>query len=226
MKKRRIMVNCGTCGASLERRPSDFKHPAQVSYCNPKCATVALTTIRMEAKKRKARSKRVVPQQPKKYRLIGLGGDNFAEVDIKDFKWLDTSIWRMNTGGYATRDGNPRRMHRAIAAKILGRSLARNEQVDHADGNRLNNRRANLRVVTNQQNGFNKKPYIGTSHYKGVFWNKQKGKWAAALSLTESNAKRKYHVGFFAQELDAALAYDVAAIQLFGQHAYLNLIGR
>lgn len=68
-------------------------------------------------------------------------------------------------------------MHR----QILGLPLRDVRQSDHINGDRLDNRRANLRVVTNAQNSQNKTRLNSnnTSGHKGVYWNKARGKWQA-----------------------------------------------
>tara|TARA_R110000787_G_scaffold88827_1_gene188352 strand:+ start:925 stop:1401 length:477 start_codon:yes stop_codon:yes gene_type:complete len=77
---------------------------------------------------------------------------------------------------------------------ILDSSIV-NNSIDHIDGNRLNNNIENLRVVTNQENQFNR------TGAKGYYWNK--GKWKADIRL---NGKNK-HLGLFDNEDDARNAY-------------------
>ena len=80
-------------------------------------------------------------------------------------------------------------------------------QVDHINGDRLDNRIENLRIVNNQQNQFNRKSVDKSSSvYKGVSWSKSLNKWAAGYTLN----KKKYHIGYFNNEVEAAKAYDKA----------------
>lgn len=85
---------------------------------------------------------------------------------------LDT--WYVNDKGYVIRrTARPRRlivrMHRIIMRRVLGRELERWELVDHLNGDRLDNRRANLRLCNNSQNGFNRDvPAHNKTGYKGV----------------------------------------------------------
>ena len=93
------------------------------------------------------------------------------------------------------------------------------EDVDHRDGNGLNNRRTNLRSATDSQNRANsRKPILCTSDFKGVSWHKATKKWQGRIRVND----RKIYLGIFTSELDAARAYDAAALQHFGEFARLN----
>jgi hypothetical protein len=90
-------------------------------------------------------------------------------------------------------------------------------EVDHANGQRQDNRIENLRECTRQQNQWNarKRGVNPTSVCKGVHWNKQKRKWQARL---HENYKHQ-HLGFFDSEEDAGQAYLTAASQAAGEFA-------
>jgi hypothetical protein len=92
-------------------------------------------------------------------------------------------------------------------------------EVDHKDGNGLDCRRSNLRIATHAQNGANRtKTPNTTSRYKGVcLFN---GWWEASLHTK----KKRYALGRFTNELDAARAYNAGAIEHFGEFARLNVI--
>ncbi len=93
--------------------------------------------------------------------------------------------------------------------------------IDHADGNGLNNQKFNLRQTTRQQNQRNQNKAKGcSSQYKGVCWHKPNQLWVAHINI---NYKSK-HLGCFALEEEAALAYNEAALKLFGEHAKLNTL--
>jgi hypothetical protein len=95
-------------------------------------------------------------------------------------------------------------------------------QIDHINLNRSDDRLQNLREVTNQQNQFNRLPYLNkSSKYKGVCWHKKANKWMAYI---QKNGKSR-HLGLFGKETLAAEAYNLAAKQLFGIYSYLNIIG-
>lgn len=94
-------------------------------------------------------------------------------------------------------------------------------QIDHRDGNGLNNQKFNLRYATNAQNQMNRSKGENTSsQYKGVYWNKERKLWVAGIKF---NGKRKY-LGASSSELEAAKIYNKYAKKLFGDFAYLNEI--
>jgi len=87
-------------------------------------------------------------------------------------------------------------------------------QVDHKNGDTLDNRRYNLRVCTRAENLRNAKKHCGFSKYKGVVWSKQIKRWTVKI--------QGKHIGTFLNEEDAACAYDGEARRVFGDYAILN----
>ena len=87
--------------------------------------------------------------------------------------------------------------------------------VDHIDGNPLNNQRNNLRICTHQQNCLNNRG-CGKSRYKGVYKIKN-----TIYSRIQYNGIDRY-LGSFKTEEEAAMAYDKEALVLFGEFANLN----
>lgn len=88
------------------------------------------------------------------------------------------------------------------------------EEVDHRDGNGLNNRRSNLRLVTKCQNSQNRSPGSGKTT-KGVSYHKNTGKYSAQIKV----AGRKIHLGLYQTPELAQQAYNQAAQQHFGEFA-------
>lgn len=143
-----------------------------------------------------------------------------ADVDLNRYRW------HLTASGYAARN-TPRphrvtiRMHRVIMARILGRALEPGEQVDHIDGDKLNNQRANLRVATVAQNAFNRgRPAHNTTGYKGVYRNSVGNlkPYQAAITI----GGRKIYLGSYHDPRDAARAYDRAARAHVGPFARGN----
>lgn len=93
-------------------------------------------------------------------------------------------------------------------------------QVDHINGDGLDNQRHNLRAATARQNrqAFKKKVRGASSEFRGVSWNVKSKKWRAGIKI---NGMSK-HLGFFATERDAALAYDTGAREYFKEFAAPN----
>ena len=155
---------------------------------------------------------------------IILTRDKFSLVDIIDLGYLNQWSWCYNQG-YAVRnsiksDNFDKRktilMHRVILQRCLGHSKF--IEVDHINGDRLDNQRSNLRPCNQQQNQGNRKHQRGSSYFKGVYWSKANKKWTARIKI---NGKKQY-LGYFCHEIDAAIAYNTAAIKHFGEFARLN----
>ena len=94
--------------------------------------------------------------------------------------------------------------------------------IDHIDNNPLNNKIGNLREVTHSQNHMNRKQNSrnASSQYKGVCWDKSNKVWIAQIQL---NNIHKY-LGGFKSEQKAALIYNNAATELFGEYTNLNQV--
>ena len=155
------------------------------------------------------------------------------DADLAELRWHAVNDYR---AVYAIRsergsDGRYRtvRMHRVVVGRMLGRALERCEQVDHialdvGGTSGLDNRRANLRVATNAENQRNARPAAAvggrpvTSPYKGVDWRPDLRRWHSRIQVD----KRRIHLGYFQSELEAAKAYDAAAIEYFGEFARVN----
>jgi len=144
--------------------------------------------------------------------LYNMVGQKVSEtiIDTSDIEIVSSHKWYLGKRGYPTSRINGKLicLHKFITGFI---------QTDHIDGNSLNNRRNNLRESTQQQNLWNKKGnVVGTSKYKGVYFDKRRNKWI-------SQCKRK-HCGSFNTEIDAAAAYNLAAIKTYGEYAWINKI--
>jgi hypothetical protein len=99
-------------------------------------------------------------------------------------------------------------VHRIIARAFIC-SYSESLQVDHIDGNRANNRAENLRMTSKSENlrGFNKSCVGMSSKYRGVYLDKRSRRWKGEVRCNQ----KKKHIGYFATELEAALAWDKAA---------------
>jgi hypothetical protein len=161
---------------------------------------------------RNYRPKPALPQGD--VRLIPLGDGYYAYVDAADYEWLSQWKWYM-CNGYPGRMENRKLvfMHRQIMRPPKGRL------VDHMDGNKANNCRCNLRVCSPLENQQNKRKRVGSaSRFKGVFYDKRYDKWRARCPYGGKDRT----IGLFDLEVDAARAYDRAAVLYLGEFARLN----
>jgi hypothetical protein len=153
-------------------------------------------------------------------RLIPLTRGYFAIVDDQDYEELSKHKWHANIKSnnrvYPIRyDAKLKRvaMHKDVLNHFDG------SDVDHINGNTLDNRLCNLRICTRSQNTQNaNKKSNNTSGYKGVSWHSHTKKWQVQLC-----ANGKYiSVGYFDDKIEAAKAYDNAAIKYHGEFSRLN----
>ena len=144
-------------------------------------------------------------------------------VDAEDYEALARHKWCVSTYGYAIRNRSRKQgrgivwMHREILKAPPGLS------VDHVSMDKLDNRKANLRLVTHQQNHFNVLPRKNTSScYKGVYWESARSKWCAQATIQRGDKQHHLFIGRYDTEIEAAVAYDNLARVLHGEHARLN----
>ncbi|QGH72302.1 MAG: zinc binding loop region of homing endonuclease [Podoviridae sp. ctg2L5] len=146
-----------------------------------------------------------------------LGSGNVVLVDDEDFHFLEKYNWCVNSSNYVMRVKTKSGKRETITLHRLITGVPSNLQVDHANGNRLDNRRKNLRVCTRSQNCVNRTSKVKSkSGYRGV--TKHYNKWRARI---EQNGK-KIHLGLFETPELAAKAYDQIALSLYGDFAVLN----
>lgn len=156
-----------------------------------------------------------------------LKGGHVVFVDDEDAIWLTNGYpWRampVNSQFYVTATFKkypaPSRQNYTILLHRVLMDAPGGMDVDHVNRNPLDNRRANLRICTHQQNLANTGPgRNNTSGYKGVSWDKQHRKWTATITVDY----RQRHLGLFMEKRDAATAYNSAAFDAWGEFAYLN----
>lgn len=140
-------------------------------------------------------------------------------IDDEDRGLLASYHWTANTYGHLRRreSGKTIYLHREILVRKIGRPLRRREYADHANMQKLDNRRCNLRVCTAAQNNANK-PSL-TKRFKGV---SRPAKWPNLIYGKITHNGKTRHLGRFFTEEDAARAYDAAAVELYGEFARLN----
>lgn len=137
-----------------------------------------------------------------------------ALVDDEMMDCLDKYLWAIETTGYVRANMNGKRvsLHRFIL-----RPTSRAEHVDHINGDKLDNRKSNLRLCTQTENNWNTGPRKGSATgFKGV----HKTKYGFAAQIREKG--KKHQLGTFKSPEEAAQAYDKAAIRFHGEFANLN----
>lgn len=107
--------------------------------------------------------------------------------DLDDWEILKDYYWRENINGYAIAIDNYKTI--VFHRKVLNLDNPK-IQADHINGNRLDNRKINLRQCSNQENSFNKyENSNNSSGYKGVYFDKERNKWRGAIQYNGKSMK-------------------------------------
>ena len=157
-------------------------------------------------------------------KLIALSQGKFTKVDDEDYEKINQYKWRFsNKQGVATQVqisgsgklGTQKRKTLLLHRFIL--NAPRGLEVDHKNGDKLDNRRSNLRVCSHAENMRNRKVSKATlSGFKGVRSNGSR--WQAYIMFNE----KFINLGQHDTRKDAARAYNKAALVYFGEFARLN----
>lgn len=152
---------------------------------------------------------------------IPLTQGKYSLVDDRDYEWLmEMGPWYANDhtrGTWTAEMSGGLLMHRFILNAPKGMD------VDHINGDSLDNQRANLRVCTHAENGRNiHKNNRNMSEYKGVRFKRDRKKYVARIKVNY----KSIHLGYYETPDEAALAYNVAAKKYFGEYAWLNQVGQ
>ena len=122
----------------------------------------------------------------------------------------------MDAYGYAKMDftitlgiKSSEKMHRVIMY------ANKDQEIDHINGNRLDNRKENLRFCTRSQNNINRTVLSknNKSGYTGISWDNKRNKWRATISI----GYKHIHIGYFSSLEKATGARNMKAFQLFGE---------
>lgn len=208
-----IELKCDNCGKVFKRKPCKISR-AEKHYCSNECRYKGQSNPKRSSSIKDG----VVYLEITKGQIVLLDD---IDKDLADMNW---QLRR----GYAARKDKERKhiyMHRLIVERKLGRALMDAEKVDHHNSIKLDNRRGNIDISTSQENGANTmKPKRNsankkaTSRYKGVNFDKASGKWRARITHWYNTTS----LGYYESEKEAAIAYDLAAINLFRNFAKLN----
>jgi hypothetical protein len=134
----------------------------------------------------------------------------FIRMDKADIVKLQGYAVAVNCIGYAVvrREGRTLQLHRLLL------DAPPNVWVDHVNGDKLDNRRLNIRFCSPGQNAMNKGMNTNnTSGHKGIDW--RNGKWRASIRLNT----RRIHLGYFIKLADAIAVRTKVEVELFGTFA-------
>jgi len=138
-------------------------------------------------------------------------------VDEENYYDLMKYSWSLHDKNYVS--GTINKIKYLIHRFIM--NYTGDNYVDHINGNKLDNRKCNLRIITPHQNSMNcSSSKNGTSKYIGVHFNKRSNKWLSQITI---NGKCK-KIGLFKNEIDAAKARDIATREHFGEFGKLNFL--
>ena len=160
-------------------------------------------------------------------KTIELSQGKQAIVDDEDYEEVNKYKWCAHKGCrtfYACRtlriNNGIQRKNKYISMHAFLLAPLKKQQIDHKNGNGLDNRKCNIRVCCYADNARNRPKCRGVkgSKYKGVTWNKWRNNFQAQIMV---NGKRQFRRSF-KSEIDAAKAYDTAAIKYFGEYAQVN----
>ena len=156
---------------------------------------------------------------------IELTKGKIAIVDDDDYEILSKWKWHICAAGYASRKQKSYEVTTTRKQIYMHRVINGTEDgffTDHINGNKLDNRKENLRSVTTSENLRNKKmPKNNKTGFKGVFNMGEKymnRPWRAAIRIDGKTV----FLGYFETSLHAAVAYDKSAKENFGEFARLN----
>lgn len=145
--------------------------------------------------------------------------------DSSDWPLIEKYRWRINPKSnyvmsfdyISTGISKTLYMHRIVMNVIDTDNI-----IDHINGNKLDNRRLNLRLATSTQNSQNARSKRGKSKYKGIIFMPYRGKETIVARIVVN--KKQIYLGTHKTEESAALAYNVAAVKYFGEFANLNKV--
>lgn len=138
-------------------------------------------------------------------------------IDSEDIDKIKGHKWGLTSKGYVVT--RIKRKTTGIQHIIMDMKPNRKKPIDHEDRNKLNNRKTNFRLCTHKENAWNaEKSRNNTSGYKGV--SKNGNGWQARIGINQE----RIPLGTFRNKIEAATAYNKAALKYHGEFAYQNKI--
>ena len=150
-------------------------------------------------------------------RIYLTNSDKTVLVSDVDYASLLPNKWRLLRNGFVAKsvyDPTTKQTNQIVIHRVI-MNAQKGDQVYHSDGDKLNNTRENLRLRNYSTDLPNESK---VSQYRGVSYDKRRNKWRSEIQLD----KKKYSIGTFENEIDAARARDGAAIYFHKESALLN----
>jgi hypothetical protein len=150
---------------------------------------------------------------------IPLTRGKVAVIDEDMHELISKYKWHYRTDGYAARGETKNKHKKTIFMHNAVLNPPNGTLCDHINGDTLDNRRVNLRIVTKLQNNIHSQRHRNNlSGYKGVGWNKGSNKWEVRIK----HHGKVHRVGYYVDKEEAAKAYDKVARLYFGEYAVCN----
>ena len=193
-----VQCTCSTCGCAFMRRGAQAPKSARV-FCSADCAYPRPPIVMIDDGAAAMIPLRAPHSDAPMYTVI-----DAADIDVVT-RWR----WGLTRNGYAEHCGRVNgRFHKVLLHRlILGLDRNDGRQCDHIDRDRLNNRRANLRIATPSENAHNRAP---TSTHVGVTWNPKGKNWKAGIVVRG----QLHHLGYFSDRHEASNAVQDAKAYL------------
>jgi hypothetical protein len=142
---------------------------------------------------------------------------------VSQYRWYARKVGARGENAYALgyRRLFRRRYERTQMHRLVMKVTDPKIQIDHINGNALDNRKQNLRLCTQGQNSRNKPSIAGYKGVRYVHAKKTGNPWRATISAN----RKSYYIGRFKTCEEAGVAYDILAHELHGEFAHLNFPG-
>jgi hypothetical protein len=146
---------------------------------------------------------------------------NYTSVSKEDYELLNQYKWNISKGYIQGKIDNKNwYLHRYIVIMILNNDINHKIKIDHIDRNPLNNKRENIRIVTNSENSKNRTKQLNTtSKYIGVSFKKDRNKWQSTIIFNNKQIRTTYD-----NEHHAAYQYNIWCKEFNLTTANLNII--